>query len=102
MPPPPNPPAAPSPGKVPMVDPELLKILCCPETHQPLHEADTTLLEQVNRAIAAGGLTNRSGQPVNDRIDGALVREDRRFLYPIRGKIPILLIDEALPITSDQ
>ena len=81
-----------------MVDPELLKILCCPETHQPLVEAEPTLVDQVNRAIQSGAAKNRAGQSVAEAIEGGLVREDGRLLYPIRGRLPILLIDEALPL----
>jgi uncharacterized protein YbaR (Trm112 family) len=30
-------------------------------------------------------------------IDSGLVREDKRYVYPIRQDIPIMLIDEAIP-----
>jgi len=81
-----------------MIDPELLKIMCCPETHQPLAIAEHALIEKLNRQIAAGQLNNRAGQPVKESFDGGLVREDRKYLYPIRGNIPVMLIDEAIPI----
>jgi len=83
-----------------MIDPELLKIMCCPETHQPIALAEPSLIEKLNQLIAAGQLKNRADQPVKEKIDGGLVREDKRFLYPIRGNIPIMLIDEAIPLPS--
>ena len=79
-----------------MIDPELLKIMCCPETHQPIAFAEPVLVEKLNQQIAAGQVKNRAGQPVMERIDGGLVRQDGKFLYPIRGNIPIMLIDEAI------
>ena len=33
-------------------------------------------------------------------IDGGLLREDGRILYPVREGIPILLIEEGLPVGS--
>ena len=83
-----------------MIDPELLKIMCCPETHQPVAPAEPPLIDKLNQQIAAGQVRNRAGQAVTEKIDGGLVREDRKFLYPIRGNIPIMLIDEAIPLTS--
>ena len=83
-----------------MIDPELLKIMCCPETHQPILLAEPSLIEKLNRQIAAGQLKNRANEPVKEKIDGGLVRQDRKFLYPIRGDIPIMLIDEAIPLPS--
>ncbi len=77
---------------------EFLKILCCPETRQDLHSADPALIQSLNQQIAAGTLKNRAGQPVADHIEAGLVRSDRKFLYPIRDNIPILLIDEAIPL----
>jgi len=81
-----------------MIDPDLLKIMCCPETHQPIALAEPSLIEKLNQQIAAGQLKNRAGQPVKEKIDAGLVREDKKFLYPIRGNIPIMLIDEAIPV----
>ena len=83
-----------------MVDPELLKIMCCPETHQPIALAEPSVIEQLNQQIAAGQLKNRAGQPVKEKIDGGLVREDKKFLYPVRGNIPVMLIDEAIPLAA--
>ena len=81
-----------------MVDPELLKILCCPETHQPLTMAESSRVEKLNQLIAAGQLKNRSGQPIKETIDGGLVRADGKYLYVIRQTIPVMLIDEAIPL----
>jgi uncharacterized protein YbaR (Trm112 family) len=81
-----------------MIDPELLKILCCPETHQPLRPADADLIRSLNERIQGGQLRNRAGQPVKEKIDGGLVRRDGTFLYPIRQNIPVMLIDEAIPL----
>ncbi len=60
-----------------MVDPELLEILVCPETKQPVRAADGDLVERVNAAIRSGEVANRGGEKVTDPIDGGLVREDR-------------------------
>ena len=77
---------------------ELLDILLCPDSKQPLTLADPALLETLNQRIRQGALKNRSGTVVSEPIDGGLVRQDRRYLYPIRDDIPIMLIDEAIPL----
>ncbi len=81
-----------------MIDAELLKILVCPETKAPVHLAEDELIGRINAAIDAGTLKNRGGQVVDGRIDAGLVREDKAYLYPIREDIPIMLIDEAIPL----
>lgn len=80
------------------MDAELLKILCCPETHQALELANPSLMEKINQQVGSGRLKNRAGQPVTEKIEGGLVREDEKFLYPIRQNIPVLLVDEAIPL----
>ena len=81
-----------------MIDAELLSILCCPETHQDVAPADAALIEKLNHQIATGQVKNRGGQPVTEKIDGGLVRADGKFVYPIRQDIPIMLIDEGIPL----
>lgn len=81
-----------------MIDEQLLEILACPETKEPVHLADAGLIERVNAAIAEGKLKNRGGEAVTEAIDGGLVRKDEKFLYPIRDEIPIMLVEEAIPL----
>ena len=83
-----------------MIDPKLLQILCCPETHQALREAEAGLLAQLNEKIGAGALKNRAGQPVKEVLQGGLVRADGKFVYPVRQGIPVMLVDEAIPLAS--
>ncbi|CAN5679140.1 hypothetical protein BH23GEM11_BH23GEM11_08190 [soil metagenome] len=83
-----------------MVDSDLLAILVCPETKSRVSLADADLLAKVNGAIADGTLLNREGTPVRGALDAALVREDGLLLYPIRDDIPVMLIDEAIPLDA--
>jgi uncharacterized protein len=83
-----------------MIDPDLLKMLCCPETHQELRLAEPAMIDKLNGRITAGDLTNRAGQPVKETIDSGLVRSDGKFLYPIRRNIPVMLVDEAVPLAD--
>ncbi len=80
------------------VDPELVSILACPETKEPVELAPQAMVDALNALIAKGVVKNRGGEPVTEPIDGGLVREDRRFLYPIREDIPIMLIEEAIEL----
>jgi len=69
-----------------MISPELLALLRCPETKQPVHIAPPELLERLSNAH--GGA----------RIEAGLVREDGRVLYPVRNGIPIMLVEEAISL----
>jgi uncharacterized protein YbaR (Trm112 family) len=81
-----------------MLAQEFVRMICCPENRSPLSLADAALVERLNVLIRAGQLKNRGGQPVGDDLDGALVREDRAIAYPIVRDLPILLVDEGIPL----
>jgi uncharacterized protein YbaR (Trm112 family) len=83
-----------------MIDHNLLDILVCPETKQALRVADAALLETLNSSISAGSITNRGGEAVTVAVNEALIREDGDVLYPVRDDIPIMLIDESIPLPT--
>ncbi|MBN8848783.1 MULTISPECIES: Trm112 family protein [unclassified Sphingomonas] len=56
-----------------MIDPWLLERLACPVTRQPLRY---------------------------DEAAGELVSEAAGLAYPIRDGVPVLLVEEARPLTS--
>lgn len=80
------------------IDKDLLGILCCPETKQPVSLADQGLVQRVNDAIVRGGLQNRGKHGVTQQVEGGLVRADAKFFYPIRENIPVMLIEEGIAL----
>jgi len=80
------------------LDKDLLAILCCPETKQAVVLADDLLIQKVNGAIERGVLKNKAQKAVTEKLDGGLVRSDNKILYPVREDIPVMLIDEGIPL----
>ena len=81
-----------------MIDQELLAILCCPETKQDVCMAEPGQIADLNGRIERGELKNKVGQVVKEKLDGGLIRADRKILYPIRESIPVMLIEEGIPL----
>ena len=80
------------------VDEKILAVICCPETQQTVRIAENGTIEKLNQAIQRKQVHNRINQPVEKTLDGGLIREDGKYIYPIIEEIPILLIDEAIPV----
>jgi uncharacterized protein YbaR (Trm112 family) len=80
------------------VNPELLEILVCPETRQPLALAGADVLARLNEEIDAGRLRNRGGDAVDKRISEGLVREDGKILYIVDDDIPVMLVEESIEL----
>jgi len=80
------------------IDKDLLAILCCPETKLEVSLADDALVGKLNDAVSRGTLKNKGKKPVTDPLDGGLIRADRKILYPIREDIPVMLIEEGIPL----
>lgn len=80
------------------IEKDLLAILCCPETKQAVSLADDQLIDKLNAAVSKGELKNKAKKSVTERLDGGLIRADNKILYPIREDIPVMLIDEGIPL----
>ncbi len=81
------------------VSPELLEILVCPESRQPVAVAPEDLLAKLNGEIAAGTLRNRGGDAVTNPIAEGLLREDGKILYIVDDGIPVMLIEESIELS---
>ena len=80
------------------VSAELLEILVCPETKQPVHMAGDDVLARINAEIDAGTLRNRGGDAVTKRVEEGLLREDGKVLYVVDDGIPVMLIEESIEL----
>lgn len=80
------------------MDPELLSILCTPDTHEPLSEASPELISKVNADIAAGTVRNAGGTPVSEALGEALISAGGKTLYPVKDGIPLLLSSESIEL----
>jgi len=108
-----------------MTETDLIDLLCCPVTHQPLREASPEELEAFGSGLAideSAGTTDREASAAscpcveiqqdmgkmpkprdqfNKGTAAALIREDGLVLYPVRNGIPQLLPGEAIPLTRE-
>jgi uncharacterized protein YbaR (Trm112 family) len=80
------------------INADLLEILVCPETRQPVALADASVLARLNAEIDAGRLRNRGGDKVAKRIDEGLLRQDGKVLYVVDDDIPVMLIEESIEL----
>jgi uncharacterized protein YbaR (Trm112 family) len=80
------------------VDPELLSILRCPESLQPLRLAEDSEVQRLLSQARHGALGNLAGAKVAPDFEALLVREDGKRAYFVRDGIPVMLIDEAVAL----
>ncbi len=84
-----------------MIPADLLELLCCPQSGQPLGLAGQDVLaplnERISRASETGqGVCNLAGVLVGQPLTEALLRLDQLMIYPVRDGIPVLLAEEAI------
>lgn len=52
------------------INPDLLAILCCPETKQKVAVADETVISLLNSSVTRGELKNKGNRPVTEPFEG--------------------------------
>lgn len=57
-------------------------------------------LAAYNKALGEGKLSNAAGEKLGQAMEGALVSECGRWLYPVQEGIPVLLVEEAVPLVD--
>jgi uncharacterized protein YbaR (Trm112 family) len=80
------------------IDNDLLEILICPESRQPLAPASPELLARLNAEVDASRLRTRGGNTVEKHVEEGLLREDGKVLYVVDDGIPIMLVEESIEI----
>ncbi len=61
-------------------------------------KAGAELVDDLNERIQAGRLVDRVDEKGAEPIGGGLIREDGKILFPIRQDIPVMLIDQGIPL----
>jgi uncharacterized protein YbaR (Trm112 family) len=85
-----------------MVAEDLIRILRCPETRQPVALASQATIDGLNARAREGTLRDVGGAPVQRHIEAGLVRQDGRILYPVIDGIPRMLIERGIALTADE
>lgn len=86
--------------RVVAVDDSFLSLLRCPRTGEELRVAEPRELAGHNESIQDGKLNNAAGQKLRQAMEDALVTVGGRWLYPVHDGIPVLLVEEAVPLVD--
>ena len=82
------------------MDRKLLDIICCPVTRSSLELLPERELTALNELIGERQIKNREDTVVDQPLEEALVTRSGKLIYPIRDGIPVLLEDQAMPLTQ--
>jgi len=82
------------------IDPNLLDIICCPVTRQPLEPMPASRLARLNASIEERNIKDRARNPVIARLEQALVTEDGKLAYPVEDGIPVLLEERGIALSQ--
>ncbi len=76
---------------------DLLEILVCPVTKQPLEILAEAKLASLNALIQRGRVHDTGDKKLEAPVEAALITTDGKTIYRIDGGIPIMLAEEGIP-----
>lgn len=79
---------------------QLLDILCCPVSHEPLRPLGKERLKKLNQAISAGEIQYVDGTAVEAQVREALITRNDKVIYAVEDGIPVLLPDRGIGTTQ--
>lgn len=81
------------------ISPDLLEILCCPRSKVAVQMLSAEQLATLNNRIEAGEAQYYDGSVIEKPLEEGLVTEDGVTAYRIEDSIPIMLVEQGIPLT---
>ena len=81
-------------------DNNLLDIICCPVTRQPMSRISSATLEKLNGLIKEHKISNRDDALITKELGDALVTDDGKIAYPVDDGIPVLLAERGIALSQ--
>ncbi len=82
------------------IDSNLLEILRCPLTKQPLSILSQEKLDEINCLIETGQVCHTDGTTVENKIVAALITKNGNWVYRIDAGIPVMLHGQSIPMSD--
>lgn len=82
------------------MDQEFLNILRCPKTQSPFELMSAEEVAKLNHAIGEGKVKQVDGAVVKKPVNEALITRDHKTVYRIDDGIPILVIEQGIPVAQ--
>jgi uncharacterized protein YbaR (Trm112 family) len=81
---------------------DLIKLLVCPETRQPVSLATPELIAMLNDRVRQGTLRDKGGGLIERELEEGLLRDDGQVVYPVFDGIPRMLVERAIAVDPQE
>ncbi len=82
------------------IDPQLLDLIRCPLTRQPVASLPGDRLAKLNALINEHKIKSRDDTPVTVELAEALVTEDGNIAYPVIDGFPVMMEEHGIPLSQ--